>query len=271
MESKFIRLKSNLTIHTYVAGEPTAPPLILLHGWPSSALLWRNIIPVVADHFFVLAPDLPGHGKSDKPEVMVYDLDCLRNFIIDFCDALDLKTTRLVAHDLGGMAALSLAVRHPERIEKLVIMNTSPYSDWHWKLSVFISLLKQPFLTDIFLNTFMFKMVLSNGFYDKTNVTPEIISLYREPWAKTKEGRIAFSKTIAIPPEAMVESRDNLRRIALPCLILWGKKDQFFPFGVAKKLHADIPDSYLVGIDKAGHFLQEEQPQQIADHLLDFL
>jgi len=271
MESQFIRLKSNLTIHTLIAGQPTNPPLVLIHGWPSSCLLWRHMIPELSKNFFIVAPDLPGHGKSDKPGNIPYDLEFLREFIRDFYDAMDLAKANLVVHDLGGMAGLSFAVHHRDRLEKLVVMNTSPYSDWHYMLSFTIFLLKQSLLTPLFLNETIFKRILSDGFYDKSLVSPSLVTLFRSPWANSPEGRQAFSKTIAIPPARMVESPGTLSTIDTPTLILWGKKDKFFPFRTAQKLQKNIPNAKLIGIEKAGHFLQEEQPEAINNSLMEFL
>ncbi len=271
METQTITLKNNLKIHTLIQGEKTNPALVLLHGWPSSSLLWRLLIPELSKHFFVLAPDLPGHGKSDKPEAAIYDLDLFRGFILDFFDAFDLKTAHLCVHDLGGMAGLSFAVRHPDRIDKFIVMNTSPYSDWSTALRASIFLLKQKTLTWLFLNRFVFREVLKNGFYNKRLVTPDIVDLFRAPWINSKQDRKAFSRTLAIPPELMVENQEALKKINIPTLILWGRKDVFFPFKIARMLNNDIKTSSLVAVDKAGHFLQEEQPEFILWEMMKFL
>jgi pimeloyl-ACP methyl ester carboxylesterase len=271
MESRYVLLKNNLRIHTLVRGDKTHPPLVLLHGWPSSSLLWRSLIPEFSKRFYVLAPDLPGHGKSDKPETIPYDLNLLRGFILDFLDALGLKKAHLCVHDLGGMAGLSFAVRYPQRIDKFIVMNTSPYSDWSFALRASIFLLKQKCLTRLFLNRFVFREVLKNGFYNKELITPDIVDIFRAPWTESKQARNAFSSTLAVPPELMVEEREALRKINLPTLILWGRKDVFFPFKIARRLHEDIKTSSLVAVDKAGHFLQEEQPEFILREMLKFL
>ena len=271
MECQTITLKSNLKINTLIQGDKTGPALVLLHGWPSSSLLWRHLIPELSKHFYVLAPDLPGHGKSDKPETARYDLAMFRSFILDFFDALDLKKAHLCVHDLGGMAGLSFAVRHPERINKFIVMNTSPYSDWSLALRASIFMLKQKLATRLFLNRFIFREVLKNGFHKKKLVTPDIVDIFRSPWTGSKQGWNAFSRTLAVPPELMVEDRDALKKINLSTLILWGKKDVFFPFKIAKMLHEDIKTSSLVAVDKAGHFLQEEQPEFILREIIGFL
>ncbi|MCD4676470.1 MAG: alpha/beta hydrolase [Desulfobacula sp.] len=271
MEGQYLTLKNNMKIHTLIKGDKSNPPLVLIHGWPSSSLLWRHMIPELSKHFYVLAPDLPGHGKSDKPENATYDLAFLRGFILDFYDAFDLKTASLAAHDLGGMAALSFAVRHPERLDKFIIMDTSPYHEWPFLLQSSIFLLKQNYLTWIFLNRFIFKQILINGFYNNNFITPEVIDIFRTPWINSKKGKKAFSKTIKIPPSQMVESKEALQTIKSPTLILWGKNDFFFPFKTARQLHKDIKNSTLVSVEKAGHFLQEEQPRYIQEQIISFL
>ncbi len=271
MECQTITLKSNLKINTLIQGDKTGPALVLLHGWPSSSLLWRHLIPELSKHFYVLVPDLPGHGKSDKPETARYDLAMFRSFILDFFDALDLKKAHLCVHDLGGMAGLSFAVRHPERINKFIVMNTSPYSNWSFAIRASIFLLKQKALTRFFLNRFIFREVLKNGFYNKQLVTSKTVNIFRSSWTESKQDRDAFSRTIAVPPEFMVEDREALRKINLSTLILWGKKDVFFPFKIAKMLHEDIKTSSLAAVDKAGHFLQEEQPEFILREIMGFL
>ncbi|OQW98109.1 MAG: hypothetical protein BWK74_05435 [Desulfobacteraceae bacterium A6] len=270
MEIRYVTLKNRLKKHTMINGNEANPPLVLLHGWPSSSLLWRHLIPGLSKHFYVLAPDLPGHGKSDKPETALYDLNVLRGFILDFFDAFNLKSAHLCVHDLGGMAGLSFAVRHPERLDKLIIMNTSPYPEWSPALYISILLLKQTFLTKLFLNRFVFKQVLKNGFYNKALITSEVLDIFRSPWIASNEGIKAFSRTIDIPPALMVENRNCLRKINIPTLILWGKKDVFFPFGIARQLHQDIRTSSLVAVDRAGHFLQEEQPEFILKEMSRF-
>ncbi len=265
------QLKTGMNIFYLTAGNPENPPLVLLHGWPSSSALWDKIIPGLSKDFFVIAPDLPGHGQSDKPEDQNYDLNFLRTFILDFYDALGLDRASLAAHDLGGMAGLSFAVHHRDRLDKFIIMNTSPFSNWHWLLSLTISLLKQPWSTRFFLIPLVFKQVLGPGFFNSKLLTPELVKKFQAPWVADRQGKTAFSQTIAVPPEQMTESPESLAKINCPTLILWGKKDRFFPYGLAKKLNGILPNAQRVGIDNAGHFLQEEQPKKITQAIRSFL
>ncbi len=271
MESQYVRLKSGLKIHYLAAGDLTAPRVVLVHGWPTNALLWRKIIPGLAGRFRVLAPDLPGHGLSAKPADAPYNLDFFHQFLREFFQAMGLDRAHLVAHDLGGIAGLGLAVRNPGLIKKFVVMNTGPYKELPPLVSFFLAALRQPFLTGFFLRPPIFRLLMKQGIHHRERVTASLASLYLRPFAKTPGGRKAFSNTIAIPPENMVESPEKLRQITMPTLILWGTKDGFFKFAVARRLHKDIRGSWLTAVPHAGHFLQEDQPEQVLAALNRFL
>jgi pimeloyl-ACP methyl ester carboxylesterase len=272
MESKIIKLKNGLSINTVLSGNPAHPAVVLLHGWPASSLLWRNIIPRLCDKFYVIAPDLPGHGYSDKPMDVDYSLAFLRSFVLQFLDALHLDTATLAAHDLGGTAALSVAARHPERLDNLIIMNTCPYAVSSYRLKLALFLLRQQILARFLLHhPFLFKQVLKTGIYNTHLLTRELIECFRTPWLSDENSIRAFAKTIDAPLDDMVEPVDNIKGIKIPSLVLWGKKDIFFPFSIARRLHQDLENSSLVGIENSAHFCQEEEPEFIARKILEFL
>jgi len=271
MEHHYVTLASNIKIHTLLEGNPSNPPLVLVHGWPSSSDLWRHMIPELSKHFYILVPDLPGHGKSDKPLSVSYDRDFYCRFLLDFFDAFNLKTANLAVHDLGGMAGISFAVRHPDRLAKFIVMDTSPYKDIPLLLHLSLYFLKINLLTRFFLTRWVFALVLKNGFHNKKIITPELVDRFRSPWGGTKEGVKAFANTIKIPIHQLVESTSDIKKIDIPTLILWGRNDFFFPLKIARQLHKDIKQSTLVSVEKAGHFLQEEQPQFIQEQMIDFL
>ncbi|MCP4022144.1 MAG: alpha/beta hydrolase [Desulfobacteraceae bacterium] len=271
MEEKFITLKNNLKIHYLTAGSTDNPPLILLHGWPTNCYLWRHIIPELSDNFYILAPDLPGHGLSDRPDNGVYDLDFFNDFLTDFYDTMCLEKAHLAVHDLGAIAGISFAVRSANCIDKLIIMNTGPYKELPVILNLFLQVLNRTWLTRLFLTKFMFKLVLMQGFYRKQLVTQTVFERYRQPWLASKKTRQSFAKTIAVPIQEIVEPVEQLHNIDLDTLILWGTKDAFFHFSTARRLHKDIKRSKLVAVPEAGHFLLEEKPEMVSKQLLEFL
>lgn len=271
MENRFVTLKSGLNAHYLVSGSEENPALVLLHGYPSSCWLWRRCMEPLAERFRVYAPDLPGHGRSDKPLDVEYDLDFFTNFVLDFYDSLRLENPGLVVHDLGAMAGLGFTARHQERVKRFVVMDTAPYADWSFMLRLMMWFFRRKSLTGLLLHPGVYKKVLKWGvFYNPALVDEEMLSFYRDPWVENPEGREAFRKVISASPEDITEPRENLRGIHVPTLILWAEKDRIFPVSIAKRLQGDIPGSSLATVPNCGHFIPEEQPEKVVRHLFEF-
>jgi pimeloyl-ACP methyl ester carboxylesterase len=262
---------NDFKIHTIVAGQEQHPPVLLLHGYPTSNQLWRHIIPTLAERFHVIAPDLPGHGRSDKPTDVEYDRDLFVGILEGLVDALGLHQFHLVGHDLGGMVALAFAARFPERLSRLVIMDTAPYVDWSLTTRLVIWFAKTGLSARLLLTRPMFRLFMKLGVARPSAITAEVAEMYRRPWVADSNSRRAFSLTVAVPPERIVEPRPNLAGITVPALVLWAEKDRLFGKRVARRLRDDLPDATMTVVPDCGHFLQEEQPELIAGHLQSFL
>ena len=272
METRNITLQGGYTAHVQVAGDRHAPPLLLLHGYPSSHFLWRGCLPELTRHFCVYAPDLIGHGRSDKPLDVAYDLDLLVGFIRDLQQALGLEKIFLAAHDLGGMGALGFAARYPEAIDKFIIMNTAPYADWPKLLRVMMQRIRNPILAHLCLFPLVFRWILQTYLvHDSRTITTTTAEMYRRPWVENLAARKAFRKVVLCPPAAMTVPVEQREQIAMPTLILWGGADRILPPRFAQRLHQDLPDSRLEIIPECGHFLQEERPGLVVRHMVAFL
>ena len=118
-----------LSIFYRESGEPTNPKILLLHGWPSSSHQYRNLIPALADHFHVIAPDYPGFGNSDmpSPKEFTYTFDRLSEIIEDFLKAIGFTHFGLFMQDYGGPVGFRIISRHPDWLEWLIIQNTNAY------------------------------------------------------------------------------------------------------------------------------------------------
>lgn len=269
MESKYLNLPQG-RIHTLLAGQKENPPIILLHGYPASSHLWRNCIPALAEDFIVYAPDFPGYGRSDRRLDADHDLDFYVQFLNDFLDELKLDSIDLVGHDLGGMAGLSFVSRHPEKVNRFVVMDTGPYPEWPFLLRIIIWFARNPFFARSMLSKPIFKNIFKSATARPDALSNETIAHYRQTWIENPEARQAFSHVIKMPPSALTEPREKLRSISVPTLILWGQNDWLLPPKIAGELHNDIPGSQLVILPKCGHFLQEDNPEAVTAQIKYF-
>ena len=267
-------LASGLKIQSLVGGEKSLPPLVLLHGYPATAYLWRNCIPELSKYFHVLAPDLPGHGNSDKPINAAYDGEYFLQFLTDYFEALDIGKAHLVTHDLGGMIGLKYASHHGNKIDKFVVMDTLPYTDLPEGMKGFYNAVRSPIMSKIL----RFKPVFSKSFfrdkrivYNLNKISKNTITMYHDSWTNNSASKRAFSNVLKAPVETFTEPKDHLKNITMATLILWAENDLAMPVAIAKQLANDIPNAQLVLIPECGHFVPEEQPELVVQHVLDFL
>lgn len=272
MEHRMDKLACGLRIHSLCAGSRKSPPLILLHGYPTNALLWRNCIPKLAEHFHVCAPDLPGHGESDKPLGVDYDLDFFVGFLEEYVQMMRLPPVHLAVHDLGGVPGLGFVTRNPSMVTKFIVMDTIPYTEWSKLLHLIVNRAKSPFWSRWMLLRPIFRVVLKQvTVFSPQSITAETSEIYRKPWIKNGDTRKAFRKVVSMPPEKIAVPRKHLMDIPVPTLILWAKNDLILKPAIAKKLQSDIPNATLKIVDRCGHFLQEDRPEKVTEHMLYFL
>ncbi len=272
MKTTLVTLKTDLKIHAIEAGDPQNPSMVLLHGYPASAEVWHDCIPRLSARYHLLAPDLPGHGQSDKPLKVVYDQAFLQHFLEDYLQAAGLEKVHLVCHDLGALAGLGFASQYPERVESLVVMDTGPYPDWPPMAKVLIALMKSRWLTPLLLNQQVFRLLFRHAvFTNPSRATAERIARFRTPWVQDAQSRKAFRRTISASPQALALTPAQLGQIQVPTLILWAEDDRFFPPAMARRLQKDINDAMLRIIPNSGHFLQAEQPEAVVQAIEDFL
>jgi pimeloyl-ACP methyl ester carboxylesterase len=271
MEHLDTKLKSGLYIHSLACGNDKGQAIVLLHGYPANAHLWRNIMPTLSKHFYLLAPDLPGHGASSKPMDTYYNLKYFIEFLKDYLDALNLRNVYLVGHDLGGMVALGCTANYPDRISKLVIMDTAPYSNWSPLLKTIIIIAGNRICARWLLLPSVFRIVLKYlVVYSPKSISKKIAEIYRKPWVETKNSRKAFSKVIEADHEKITPNRNQYQNITMPTLILWSENDPLFSLRIARQLKDDIPNAGLISLPKCSHFLQEDNPRLIIQHLIEF-
>jgi pimeloyl-ACP methyl ester carboxylesterase len=272
MNEQNVELVSGLRINYLTAGDPARPPVVLLHGYPLDARLWQGVIPDLARDFFVMAPDLPGHGGSDKPLEAAYDLDFFVEFSGQFLTAVGVTRADVVGHDLGGMIALGLAGRHPDLVRRLVVMDTSPFPKWPVLMRFLLWMLKQRWLARLFLWRPYFRVMLKwFGFVDRRIFSPELAGLFRAPWIASPQSRAALSRVVSAPPEKSTPTGNDLAGITAPTLVLWADRDKLFPVSIARDLTEALAQAELTVMPETAHFFPLEKPKEVAELLRKFL
>jgi haloalkane dehalogenase len=261
-------------LRMHYVDEGGGDPVLLLHGEPTWAYLYRRMIPGLARVARVLAPDYFGFGRSDKPtRIEDYSYDFHFASIERFADELDLHQTTVVVQDWGGPIGLRLAVERPDRVARLVILNTgigagrAPSEEW-----LRFRALVRRVGTELVPGQLIRISIVGR-------IDDEVVEGYDAPFPvpESKAGVLAFPELVPTEldhPSAakMLEVRAALERWERPTLVLFSDSDPIFSPTAAERMASRIPGAGPAEIiEGAGHFLQEEKGEEIAERVVLFL
>lgn len=250
--------------------EGKGEPILLVHGITTYSFIWRNIIPLLSTDYDVIAIDLLGCGDSDKPLNVSYAIKDHAERLHEFVTKMGIGKFHFVGHDLGGGMGQIFAVRHPELLYDLTLINTVAYDFWPVQP---ITALRTPIVRQFLMASFdlgTFKLVVKRGIYHKDRVTNELMDLFMKPM-QTSEGRKAFLHFAkCLDNHNLMEIERDLRNLMIPVLILRGDADPYLGAGISEKLHREIPLSRLVRFPRGGHFIQEDEPEKIVQEMMGF-
>ncbi|MDT8410228.1 MAG: alpha/beta hydrolase [Wenzhouxiangellaceae bacterium] len=247
------------------------PPLLLIHGIPTNSLMWREVMPRLAARHRVIAPDLLNYGQSEKPEHADVSINAQARMIAGLMDALGIRRADVVAHDIGGGVAQILAVTRPEKVDRLVLIDSVCFDSW--PIPEFEPLQQPGAEDDMSLDDFigMMRGFMPTGVHDKSVMTDELIEIYLEPWS-SEDGKRAFFRNLRRLNKEYTEAiAGQLGGLAQPTLILWGDQDPFQKPEYADRLAEAIPNAKRVWIEAAAHWLIDEKPDRISDEISRFL
>lgn len=285
-------LTTDVTLAVQTAGPADAPPILFLHGFPESHRTWRHQVADLGRDHFVVAPDQRGFGASDRPqEVEAYEIDRLLGDLIALADALGLERFTLVGHDWGGAVAWAAALRHPERVERLVIVN-APHPLLFQKsliddpdqraASQYMRALRNP-LMEAGIKAMGLERFFEKSFgehVDLARIPAEEKAAYLRDWER--EGALTAmlnwyrASGIEVPATGEEAHRPLWTRmpfptLRMPVLVVWGMKDKALLPVQLDGLDDLVEDLRIVRVEDAGHFVTWEKPDAVTAAIRDFL
>jgi pimeloyl-ACP methyl ester carboxylesterase len=262
------------------AGARSAPPILLLHGFPTSSHMFRNLIPALAEHYHVVAPDLPGFGFSITPDrkTVGYTFENLAKVIGKFTETIGLERFAIYVFDYGAPVGLRLALAHPERITAIISQNGNAYEEglsegwnpiqryWQEPTEDNRNALRE------FLKPEATKWQYTHGVAHASQIAPETYTLDAALLARPGNNEIQldlfldYASNVALYPKF----QDYFRTKQPPLLAVWGKNDPFFLPRGAEAFKRDNRNAEVKLFD-TGHFALESHVEEIAREILDFL
>ncbi|MHC4830207.1 MAG: alpha/beta fold hydrolase [Planctomycetota bacterium] len=262
------------------AGSPENPTVLLLHGFPTSSHMFRNLIPQLASEYHVVAPDYPGFGNSSMPAVEAFDysFDKLADVVEAFTEKLGLESYTIYLMDYGAPVGFRLATRHPERVEGLVIQNGNAYDEglrefwepikayWNEKSTKNADALRSLLTIDAT------KWQYTHGTRNVEAISPDTWNVDQRFLDRegNQEIQLALFHSYGTNPKLYPAWQEYLRTKQPPTLIVWGKNDVIFPAEGAHPYKRDLKNVELHLLD-TGHFALEEDGEVIARLMKSFL
>jgi pimeloyl-ACP methyl ester carboxylesterase len=276
IESRVLSV-DGLQIRYFQAGTSGAP-LVLLHGGgvDSATITWGEALPMLAENHIVYAPDLPGYGASDKPDV-TYTMDFYIRFLDHFLAALALPKVSLAGLSLGGGIALGFALDHPERVEKLVLVDSYGLQTrlpYHFLSTLFVRTWLNEYSYHLLRGSrSMARKSLEALVYDRAAITDD---LFNEVYAMLKDpatGRAwtSFQRDECHWTRVRSDFTPRLAALRTPTLILHGDLDTAVPLKDAQRAQALIPGAHLVVLKNRRHWALRDRPEEIVQLMEAFL
>ncbi len=262
------------------AGPKDAPTILLLHGFPTSSHMFRNLIPALSDRFHLMAPDYPGFGNSEQPSMESFDytFDRLAKITEAFTKAIGLESYSIYLMDYGAPVGYRLAAKHPERVEGLIIQNGNAYEEglrdfwipikkyWAERTDTNAEPLKG------FITPEGVEWQYTHGTRNKEQISPDNWNVDLQHL--TREGnpsiQLALFHSYGSNPPLYPEWQEYFRTHQPPTLIVWGEHDYIFPADGAHPYKKDL-DNVEFHLLNTGHFALEEDGELIASYIRNFM
>ncbi|WP_276300640.1 alpha/beta fold hydrolase [Halorussus lipolyticus] len=280
----------DVRLHYVTAGDDDDPLVVLLHGFPEFWYSWREQIPALADAGYrVVAPDMRGYNRSEKPHgVRSYRTEELAEDVANLIEHFDRDEARVVGHDWGGVVAWEVAIRHPEVVEQLAVLNAPHPAAYRrelarnaeqWKRSWYAMAFQIPWLPEAWLGAQDAARVET---LFRETATPDTFSdddLRRYRAAASRPGaltaainyyRALFRENLASEAKRLVGRGSRTLDVDAPTLLLWGERDDALSVHLTEDLDRWVPDLRVERFPEATHWVQHDEAEAVSESLVEF-
>ena len=271
-EHSWFTTVNGVRMHYQEAGDEKAPAMILIHGFISSTLIWSEVfLPLAEAGFRVIAPDLPGYGYSDKPRDAEYTIESQVRAVVGLMDRLGIEKAALVGASYGGAIAAAIALDHPERVDRLVLVGA--VSSDEPKKKLLMQIVQLPLVGDIVTPLFLGSHWI---------VRKRMEDVYQRMRIPVDEHKVAARHHLLVSADthrAMIRtvrgwSANRIQRdahlIRQPTMLVWGEDDRHIPLAEGFRLRDAMPNARLVVFRNCGHLPPQEYPKQFVGMISEF-
>ncbi|QCK16544.1 alpha/beta fold hydrolase [Mangrovivirga cuniculi] len=270
-ESEFMSI-DGANVHYRDVGNPgDSLPIILIHGTGASLHTFNDWTKELKTNHRVIRMDLPGYGLTGPFENRDYSIHHYVNFLNTFLDSLSIDQCVMGGNSLGGHIAWRFTLKHPEKVNKLILIDASGYPFKSKSSPIAFKMAKVPVVKNAFTYItprFVVESSVENVYADDSKVTEEVVDRYFELTLR-KGNRQAFVDRFSTSNN--LKAYKKLNTIKTETLILWGEQDDLIPVEIAYQFHEALPNDTLVILPNAGHIPMEEIPEKSLDVVFDFL
>jgi haloalkane dehalogenase len=250
------------------AGDSAERTVVLVHGYPESSYMWQRVLGGLADAGWrALAPDLPGYGDSelDGPGTWERHVEALGQFVRE----LELPPVVLVTHDWGVMIGLRWACENPDAVSALVISDGGFFADRRWHDVA--NAMRTPEEGERLVRSYTKEGFAAAMLTVSEGMSEEAIEEYWKGFADDARRLAQLELYRSGDFEKLAPYEGRLAALGVPALIVWGEEDRFASVQMAHRFHEELPDSELVTVQGAGHFVWDDEPERATGALVDFL
>lgn len=270
MRGEFVEV-DGARLYYYAAGSRgKGEPLILLHGFPSSSHLWRDVVPHLPTGHRTVVMDLLGYGRSDRPGERAVSIAAHAERVLGLADALKIKGFAVAGHDLGGGIAQYLAVHYADRVSRLALLSSVGFDAWppgELKVARSAIPMMRRMPAKPMLN--MLRRALKKA-YEEEERGAHSVEMYLRPFEAPGGREALIAHVEALDDAETLALVPGLKTLAMPAAIIWGGDDPFIPVSLAKRLQKAIPGATLHVLAGVMHYPPETAPESVAKILCEW-